>query len=92
MNAMPLNRRQLLTAGAASAATGLLPSAWAQAAWPTKPLRLVVPFAPGGSSEIVARAVASEVAKTIGVMKPGDVLLLENTRFYPGEEIGRAHV
>jgi tripartite-type tricarboxylate transporter receptor subunit TctC len=63
---MPLNRRQLLTAGAASAATGLLPSAWAQAAWPTKPLRLVVPFAPGGSSEIVARAVASEMAKTIG--------------------------
>ena len=34
--------------------------------WPTKPLRLVVPFAPGGSSEIVARAVAGEMAKTIG--------------------------
>ncbi len=63
---MPLNRRQLLTAGAASAAAGLLPSAWAQAAWPSKPLRLVVPFAPGGSSEIVARAVASEMAKTMG--------------------------
>jgi tripartite-type tricarboxylate transporter receptor subunit TctC len=34
--------------------------------WPTKPLRLVVPFAPGGSSEIVARAVASEMAKGLG--------------------------
>jgi len=38
----------------------------AQSAWPSKPLRLVVPFAPGGSSEIVARAAAGEMAKTIG--------------------------
>lgn len=38
----------------------------AQAAWPGKPLRLVVPFAPGGSSEIVARAVAGEMSKTLG--------------------------
>jgi tripartite-type tricarboxylate transporter receptor subunit TctC len=61
-----LTRRQwLATSGAAALAT----SPWlahAQADWPTKPLRLVVPFAPGGSSEIVARAVAGEMAKTMG--------------------------
>jgi len=34
--------------------------------WPTKPIRLVVPFAPGGSSSIVARAVAVEMEKGLG--------------------------
>ena len=57
-------RRQVLV-GCAATALGV-PTARAQANWPTKPLRLVVPFAPGGSSEIVARAAAAEMAKTIG--------------------------
>ena len=34
--------------------------------WPTKPIRLVVPFAPGGSSSIVARAFAAEMSKALG--------------------------
>ena len=38
----------------------------AQAQWPTKPIRLVVPFAPGGSSSIVARAMAVEMEKGLG--------------------------
>jgi tripartite-type tricarboxylate transporter receptor subunit TctC len=63
---MHLNRRQILIAGAATSSTLFLTHAGAQSAWPGKPLRLVVPFAPGGSSEIVARAIAGEMAKTIG--------------------------
>lgn len=62
-----MNRRDLvLAAGAALAPGVLLRHAHAQTPWPARPLRLVVPFAPGGSSEIVARAVAGEMAKTLG--------------------------
>ena len=60
-------RRHLLGASGALALGGLLPTgASAQAAWPTKSVRFVVPFAPGGSSEIVARSTAAELGKTLG--------------------------
>ena len=65
-HSLNVGRRQWM---AHTGAAGLAMSpflAYAQPSWPTKPLRLVVPFAPGGSSEIVARAVAGEMAKTIG--------------------------
>src|SRR5207344_764151 len=49
------------------AASALIPQlAFAQAAWPSKAIRFVVPFAPGGSSEIVARATAAELTKSLG--------------------------
>lgn len=38
----------------------------AQAAWPRQTIRFVVPFAPGGTSEIVARTVAAELSKQLG--------------------------
>jgi tripartite-type tricarboxylate transporter receptor subunit TctC len=60
-------RRRVLRFGAGAAALGSFPfAARSQAAWPSKPVRFVVPFAPGGSSEIVARAAATEMAKLLG--------------------------
>ena len=63
-----LNRRQtLLALGGSAAANAALWSSPARAqAWPSKPVRLVVPFAPGGSSEVVARASAAEMTKLLG--------------------------
>ena len=58
-------RRAALQTASAFAAAAALPTR-AQAAWPTKPIRLLVPFAPGGSSEIVARTAANEISKTLG--------------------------
>ena len=61
-------RRATLRAAVALGAAAMVPGlARAQAAaWPTRPVRFVVPFAPGGSSEIVARSTAAELTKLLG--------------------------
>lgn len=60
------NRRDILRlAGAASlgAAAG---AAWAQGAFPQRPLRLVVPFAPGTGSDVIARVVGQKISEETG--------------------------
>jgi tripartite-type tricarboxylate transporter receptor subunit TctC len=63
MNRITFTRRALLASAAALALAG--PAA-AQSGWPTKPVRIVVPFAAGGTTDILARAVAQELTNSFG--------------------------
>jgi tripartite-type tricarboxylate transporter receptor subunit TctC len=66
MNEPKSGRRSALRACAAACAAGAFPHLARAQAWPGKSIRFVVPFAPGGSSEIVARATAAELTKSLG--------------------------
>ena len=63
---IPVNhRRRLLNVGALTlAATLTSPAAWAQA-WPAKPIRIIVPYTPGGSSDIIARAISQPLSEAL---------------------------
>jgi tripartite-type tricarboxylate transporter receptor subunit TctC len=57
-------------------ATSVLPSQPSRAAYPERIIRIVVPFAPGGGTDVIARALAQEMAKDLGASviienKPG---------------------
>ncbi len=66
MNKPNPDRRSALRACAAACSVGAFPGLARAQAWPGKSIRFVVPFAPGGSSEIVARATAAELSKSLG--------------------------
>lgn len=63
---MSVGRREFIAASGALCAGAFGTRAHAQGQWPSKPVRFVVPFAPGGSSEIIARAAAGELTKSLG--------------------------
>jgi len=73
MTYVRLRRRAVLAAGLA------LPSLWpagsrAQASWPDRPIRLIVPFGPGGAIDTLSRTVAARFPEVTG----GQTLVVEN--------------
>jgi tripartite-type tricarboxylate transporter receptor subunit TctC len=60
-----MQRRHLIAALALPAALAFAGAAWSQA-YPSKPVRLIVPFAPGGTTDIIARVISEKIQGPFG--------------------------
>ena len=68
-----LSRRRLLTGAGALGALGALgvsPAAWAQQNWPARAIKLVVPFPPGGSTDVAGRVLGLAMQSRLGGSQP----------------------
>jgi tripartite-type tricarboxylate transporter receptor subunit TctC len=63
---VPRRRRMLLAAVALGLSASAAPLAWAQAAWPSKPVSLIVGFPPGGQTDFAARVLQSALPAALG--------------------------
>ena len=62
---MSTRRHFIITAGAGAAASSIALPALA-AAWPSRPLRIIVPFPPGGTSDVIARLICKPLGDALG--------------------------
>ncbi len=81
-----MQRRALLSSLGPLLGAAVLPAAAQPAAWPTRPVRIVVVFPPGGSSDIAARVLAEALAPRLGQR------VLVDNRPGAGGTIAAAHV
>lgn len=81
-----IRRRSLLVAAPALGAASLAAPAVAQAPWPNRAIRLVVPYPPGGASDIAGRLQAEVLQAGLGVP------VVVDNRAGAGGTVGTAHV
>jgi tripartite-type tricarboxylate transporter receptor subunit TctC len=62
-----MQRRDFITAGAlAACGASLAGGAWAQSGYPARPVRMVVPFPPGGPTDVMGRTAAKAMGERLG--------------------------
>lgn len=66
MQSASISRRRLLAGAAAGGLLGLGPRAFAQSDYPRQPIRFIVPYAPGGVTDLTMRTVGRQVEKRLG--------------------------
>jgi tripartite-type tricarboxylate transporter receptor subunit TctC len=64
---MSISRRRLNLSLAAATVSGLAPKLFAQPTFPSKPIKIIVPFPAGGTTDIVARLIAQRMSENMGV-------------------------
>jgi len=62
-----MQRRRLIQSGLASASGMLLGDAWAQSAYPNKPIKMIIPLAAGSAVDSAARIVSQKMAMNMGM-------------------------
>ncbi len=68
-----MQKRQLLKTLASGMLASSLPAAWAEGDYPSRPIKLIVPFPAGGTSDILGRLMADELSR---ILK--QVVIVEN--------------
>ena len=61
----PNSRRALMVAAVACGASLALPDAFAQSTYPDRPVKLIVPFPPGGGSDYMARVIQVKLGERL---------------------------